>query len=198
MSGEAPKVSNEAAQGPGLAQALTEEQKLKRPVSDVSPAKVLVAGMGNVLEWDDGWGIVVVQRLARHPDLPANARVVEIGIGGVNLVQELFDGYEALLIVDAAERDGPPGTIYLLEPEVPDLARWPFEQRQDFLADMHYTNPSKALVLARALGVLPPKVFILGCQPTPIEGLGISLSEPVDAAVARGVERLLTAIKQLS
>jgi hydrogenase maturation protease len=154
--------------------------------------------MGNVLEWDDGWGIAVVQRLARHSGLPANAKVMEIGTGGVNLVQELFDGYGALVIVDAAERGGAPGTIYLLEPEVPDLARWPYEQRQDFLADMHYTTPSKALILAQAMGVLPPKVFILGCQPTPMEGLGIGLSEPVNLAVEQAVERLFIAIKQLS
>lgn len=195
MSGETSKL---IVTEPALSLTGEQEPKLSGSGSNRTPAKVLIAGMGNVLEWDDGWGIVVVQRLARHPDLPANARVVEIGIGGVNLVQELFDGYGALLIVDAAERGGLPGTIYLLEPEVPDLARWPFEQRQDFLADMHYTNPSKALVLARALGVLPPKVFILGCQPTPIEGLGIGLSEPVDSAVEQGVARLLTAIKQLS
>jgi hydrogenase maturation protease len=180
------------------AQPLTGKAGLTPSTTEKAPAKVLVAGMGNVLEWDDGWGIEVAQRLAHHPDLPSNTRVVEIGIGGVNLVQELFDGYAALLIVDATDRGGAPGTIYLLEPEVPDLASLPFEQRQDFLADMHYTNPSKALTLARALGVLPPKVFILGCQPTPIDGLGIGLSEPVNLAVERGVGRLLAAIEELS
>lgn len=179
---------------------LTGEQN-SQPLSlkeSLAPAKVLVAGMGNVLQWDDGWGIAVVQKLARHEGLPANARVIEVGMAGMSLVQELFDGYSALVIVDAAERSGPPGTIYLLEPEIPDLAHWPYAQRQDFLADMHYTNPSKALILARALGVLPPKVFILGCQPATIEGLGIGLSEPVNLAVDQGVERLITAIKQLS
>ncbi len=159
---------------------------------------VLIAGMGNVLQWDDGWGIAVVQRLGQHPDLPAQAKVVEIGIGGISLVQELYDGYEALVVVDVTERGGLPGTLYLLEPSVPDLARWPFAQRQDFLADMHYTSVSKALILAQALEILPPKVFILGCQPTPIEGLGIGLSEPVEQAVDQGVERLLTAIQELS
>jgi hydrogenase maturation protease len=173
----------------------TEPLSLKEPES---PTRVLVAGMGNVLQWDDGWGIAVVQKLARHTALPANAKVIEVGMAGMSLVQELLDGYGALVIVDAAERGGSPGTIYLLEPEIPDLAQWPYAQRQDFLADMHYTNPSKALVLARSLGVLPPKVFILGCQPATIEGLGIGLSEPVNLAVDQGVERLITAIRQLS
>src|SRR5262245_49581995 len=113
---------------------------------------VLVAGIGNVLLRDDGFGIAVVQRLAQHPALPPGVIVREIGIGGISLVQELFDGYDVLLIVDAVERGGAPGTIYLLEQEVPNLAEWPYEERQDFLANMHMTTPARALILARALG----------------------------------------------
>jgi hydrogenase maturation protease len=158
---------------------------------------VLVAGIGNILRGDDGFGIWVVQRLAGRSDLPPNVTVVEVGISGISLVHELLDGYDVLLIVDAVDRGGPPGTIYLLEPEVPDLAQWPFEQRQDFLADMHMTTPSRALILARALGVLPPAVYLLGCQPTTCDDLVIGLSEPVERAVAPAVERLIREIRQL-
>ncbi len=160
--------------------------------------RVLVAGVGNVLRGDDGFGIEVVKRLARRPDLPLNVTVVEVGIGGISLVQELLDGYDVLLIVDAVDRGGAPGTIYLLEPQVPDLATWPFEQRQDFLADMHMTTPSRALILAKALGVLPPSVYLLGCQPTTCDDLIIGLSETVERAVALGVERLVSEIHRLA
>src|SRR5712692_5244629 len=159
---------------------------------------VLVAGVGNVLRGDDGFGVAVVQRLAQRPDLPPAVKVVEVGIGGISLVQELFDGYDVLLIVDAVDRDGTPGTIYLLEPQVPDLAQWPYEQRQDFLANMHMTTPSRALILARALGVLPPSVYLLGCQPTTCNDLIIGLSETVERAVALGVERLVSEIHRLA
>jgi len=159
---------------------------------------VLVAGVGNVLRGDDGFGIAVVQQLAKRRDLPPTVTVVEVGIGGISLVQDLLDGYDALLIVDAVDRGGVPGTIYLLEPEVPDLAQWPFEQRQDFLADMHMTTPSRALILARALGVLPPIVYMLGCQPITCDDLVIGLSEPVECAVAPSVERLIGEIRRLT
>jgi hydrogenase maturation protease len=159
---------------------------------------VLVAGVGNVLRGDDGFGIAVVQRLAKRGDLPPTVTVVELGIGGISLVQDLLDGYDVLLIVDAVDRGGAPGTIYLLEPEVPDLATWPFEQRQDFLADMHMTTPSRALILARALGVLPPTVYMLGCQPTTCDDLVIGLSPPVECAVELGVERLVGELQQLT
>src|SRR5712691_3678814 len=150
---------------------------------------VLVAGVGNVLRGDDGFGIAVVQQLAQRSDLPSTVKVVEVGIGGISLVQELLDGYDVLLIVDAVDRGGTPGTIYLLEPEVPDLAQWPFEQRQDFLADMHMTTPARALILAKALGVFPPAVYLLGCQPTTCDDLILGLSAPVKRAVTPSVAR---------
>ncbi len=159
---------------------------------------ILVAGVGNVLRGDDGFGIAVVQHLARQCDLPPTVTVVEVGISGISLVQDLLDGYDVLLIVDAVDRGGAPGTIYLLEPEVPDLARWPFEQRQDFLADMHMTTPARALILARALGVLPPAVYMLGCQPTTCDDLVIGLSPPVEYAVAPSVERLMSEIRRFT
>ena len=158
---------------------------------------VLVAGVGNVLRGDDGFGVAVAQHLARRTDLPPTVTVVEVGIGGISLVHELLSGYDVLLIVDALDRGGVPGTIYLLEPQVPDLAQWPFEQRQDFLADMHMTTPSRALILARALDVLPPTVYLLGCQPTTCDDLVIGLSEPVERAVAPCVERLVSEIHRL-
>lgn len=159
---------------------------------------VLVAGVGNVLRGDDGFGIAVVQHLARRRDLPPTLTVVEVGIGGISLVQELLDSYDMLLIVDAVDRGGVPGTIYLLELEVPDLAKWPFEQRQDFLADMHMTTPSRALILAKALGVLPPTIYLLGCQPTTCDELIIGLSKPVEHAIAPSVERLVGEIRRLT
>lgn len=160
--------------------------------------RILVVGVGNVLHGDDAYGVVVVQRLSQRPDLPPSVKVVEVGIGGISLVQELFDGYDVLMIVDAVERDGTPGTIFLLEPQVPDLAQWPQEQRQDFLANMHMTTPSRALTLARALGVLPPSVYMLGCQPTTYDELVIGLSPPVERAIELSVERLIGELTKLT
>ena len=150
--------------------------------------QVLVAGMGNDLRQDDGFGIAVIRRFFED-GLPEGVQVYEAGIGGIGLVQELMDGYEALIIVDAADRGEEPGTVYLLEVEVPDLEEFTQESRQEFLADTHYAVPSKALILARALKVLPPRVYILGCQPKEHE-LGMGLSEPVEAGVAEATRRL--------
>ena len=154
--------------------------------------RVLVAGMGNDLRQDDGFGIVVIRRFFED-GVPEGVQVYEAGIAGIGLVQELMDGYQALVIVDAMDRGEEPGTVYLLEVEVPDLEEFTVEGRQEFLADTHYAVPSKALILARALKVLPPRVYILGCQPEAYE-LGMGLSEPV----ARGAAEAITRLRELT
>ena len=155
-------------------------------------SRVLISGMGNVLRRDDGFGVEVARRLAQeHGRIAAGSgarlKIIEVGIGGIHLVQELMDGYDVLVVVDAMEHGSPPGTVHVLEAEVDDLGAWTEDERGDFLADMHYTTPSKAMILAKALGVLPPAVFIVGCQPSEVGDLGIGLSEPVARAVAVAV-----------
>ncbi len=157
--------------------------------------RVLVAGMGNDLCQDDGFGIEVIRRFFED-GVPEGVRVYESGIAGIGLVQELMDGYEALVIVDATDRGEEPGTVYLLAVEVPGPEELTEEGRQEFLADTHLTVPSKALTLARALNVLPPRVYILGCQPKEHE-LGMGLSEPVERGVVDAVERLQELTRRL-
>lgn len=151
--------------------------------------RLLVAGMGNVLRGDDGFGVAVADVLAAR-DLPPGVTVIEVGIGGMHLVQELMEGYDAVVVVDAVDRGADPGTVFLLEPRVPSLEPLPPEKRSALLTDMHHTVPSRALILAKALGVLPPRAWILGCQPEDPEALGLELSEPVRRAVPVAVARL--------
>ncbi|HEX2922824.1 MAG TPA: hydrogenase maturation protease, partial [Chloroflexota bacterium] len=116
--------------------------------------------------------------------------VMDVGIGGIHLVQKLMDRYDVLVIVDAVDRGHPAGTVQILEVAVPDLSTWSEDERREFLADMHYATPSRALILSRALGVLPPKVYLLGCQAGDVSDLGIGLSDPVQQATGEAIERL--------
>lgn len=152
----------------------------------MSAGRTLIAGMGNMLRLDDGFGVAVARRL-QEDDLPPGVRVVEAGIGGISLVQEMLDGYDRLIVLDAVERDGEPGTLYVLEPRIDDLGEYDPAARADFLADMHYATPERALILARALSVLPPEVLVIGCQPARCDDLGTELSAPVAGAVDHAV-----------
>jgi hydrogenase maturation protease len=144
--------------------------------------RVLVACVGNVLRGDDGFGPAVAERLS----LPDGVRLVETGIGGIALVQELMAGWDGLVLVDAMDCGAAPGTVVSVVPEVGEAVHVP---------DVHLANPERVLTTAKGLGVLPERVVIVGCQPTDVRELGKGLSPPVARAVdaaAREVERAVS------
>ncbi|MEM7129860.1 MAG: hydrogenase maturation protease [Chloroflexota bacterium] len=159
---------------------------------------ILITGVGNVLRQDDGFGIAVINELQEQNDLPENVTILETGIAGIRLVQELFDGYDVLLMVDAVQRGGEPGQIYLLEADVPTIDHFTFDQRNEFLADMHFTNPTRAMMLAKAMNILPPQVYIVGCESAVHDDFEMGLSPQVAAAVPKAVEQITIWAKQLS
>lgn len=152
--------------------------------------RILVAGVGNVLRGDDGFGVAVARRLEAMV-LPAGVRVVETGIGGIALVQELQEGWDALIVVDTVDRAKAPGTVLVIEPDVVDVQELSWSERHDQLADMHLATPGRAMMLARALGVLPPIVRLVGCQPRDAERYGLDLDPLVAQAVDVGVAQVL-------
>lgn len=158
---------------------------------------VLLAGVGQVLRGDDGFGVEVARRLVEL-DLGETVRVIETGTGGINLVTALYDPTDVLIVLDAVDHGRTPGTIMVIEPEVADVDDMPELARWDFLADMHYTKPESAFMLAKALGVLPKRFFLVGCQPQETEVLEVGLSPAVADAVEvaiHEVRRLLDEIR---
>ena len=144
--------------------------------------RVLVAGVGNVLHGDDGFGVELAWRLARRA-WPAGVAVIETGIGGMSLVQEAMRGVDSLLLLDAHASGGLPGTVRLLEPALPDLSALDPHALRDYFADTHYATPLRALALLERLGHLPRRVAVVGCEPAAHEVVAIGLSPPVAAAL---------------
>jgi hydrogenase maturation protease len=155
----------------------------------------IVACFGNVLRADDGVGPAVARALLAD-DLPAGVRVLEVGIGGIHLVQELLAAaVDLLLIVDAVDLGRPEGTVVVQRPEVLDVRTLSVERRRDELADMHLATPARTLMVALGLGVLPATTLVVGVQTTdtqePRHGLSAAARRAVPVAVDE-VRRLLT------
>jgi hydrogenase maturation protease len=144
--------------------------------------RAIVACFGNVLRGDDGFGVAVAQRMRAAP-LPDGVEVMEVGTGGIHLVQELLDPVEVLVVVDAVDLGRRPGTVVVMVPDVVDVSELSVHERRDQLADMHYATPQRALMLARGLSALPATTWLVGCQAVDAGALGEGLSPPVAAAV---------------
>ncbi|MBA2526408.1 MAG: hydrogenase maturation protease [Pyrinomonadaceae bacterium] len=158
--------------------------------------KILVAGVGNVLRGDDGFGVAVAQALFENNTYGSEVTVFEAGIAGVALVQELMSGYDVLIVADTIHRGGRPGTIYVIEPEVPELDEKLSNELHQSLADAHYSDPSKVLILAKALNVLPRKVFLVGCEPASYDELAADLSPAIERAIAVALEEIESIISR--
>lgn len=148
--------------------------------------RTLVAGIGNVFLGDDGFGVEAIRRLPRA-DLPEDVEVADYGIRGVHLAYQLLDGgYDTTVLVDALQRGGEPGTLYLFEPDLE-------AQGAVAVTDAHGMTPDAVFGLLRKLGGNPGRVLVVGCEPATVEER-MGLSEPVGEAVEGAVEMLLELI----
>lgn len=134
---------------------------------------------------DDGIGVRVVQRLAAGYAFPPGVTILDGGTLGLDLLPRL-EGVERLVIVDAVETGGPPGTmVRMTGEEIPAI----FETR----LSPHQMGLKDLLAVSSLLGVTPPEMVLLGVQPASIE-MGTDLSPAVEArldALAGGVLREL-------
>jgi hydrogenase maturation protease len=161
--------------------------------------RILVAGIGNELFGDDGFGVAVVQELqgmpkAEHPG--AELTLMNAGTRGFDLVTALSSGYDAAILIDAVPRGRAPGTVYVLDPTPPQGS---VGSELDSWLDPHRLEPARALQLARASGAPLSRVFLVGCEPAPQLEMSDCLSPAVAAAVApaiQEIERLIASLAQ--
>jgi hydrogenase maturation protease len=150
------------------------------------PARVIVAGVGNIFLGDDGFGVEVARAMAARP-LPDGVRARDFGIRSLHLAYELLDHPGATtILVDAMPKGGVPGTLYVMEPD-------PESGSAVSAGDAHGITPDSVLALVRALGGSPGRVVVVGCEPADCnERMG--LSEAVAAAVDPAVAQVLSIV----
>jgi hydrogenase maturation protease len=128
---------------------------------------------------DDGFGLAVIERLATNR-LPPGVRLLSAGVRGFDLASALLDGYDGAILVDALSRGGTPGTLYVLEPTAASVRD---ERGTSPGADARASEPGRALGLARSAGSRLAWVRVVGCEPTAVDEMSMTLSPPVEAAV---------------
>jgi hydrogenase maturation protease len=170
-----------------------EVEALADSEAGAAPARILIAGLGNVFFGDDGFGVEVAMRLGAAR-LPAGAQVIDFGIRSYDLAYALTSGrYDAAILVDATSRGGAPGDIYVLSPE-------PDESPEPAPANAHAMNPDTVLRMARTFGQLPSRVLVVACEAQTLGGEDgqFGLSGIVNGAVDRAVTIVQSLAMRLS
>jgi hydrogenase maturation protease len=146
----------------------------------------LILGVGNLLLGDEGIGVLAAQRLAKT-NLAAKADIVDGGTGGFHLLSLLQD-YARVILIDAAADGRPPGTITRLRPRF----------ASDFPRSLsaHDIGLRDLVETAALLGDLP-RIDLITVSIEKVQSLGLEVSEPVSAALAR-IEELVRSLLEES
>ena len=79
--------------------------------------QIIILGLGNILYGDEGFGVLLAQRLYAHWDFPENVEVVDGGTQGQTLLT-FVERADRLLVLDAVDFGLQPGQL-LLRDNVP-------------------------------------------------------------------------------
>lgn len=143
---------------------------------------MLIIGVGNALRHDDAAGLEIARRL--------RARVRGTGIavreheGEPLALLDIWEGADAVVLVDAIRSGASPGTIHRVDAT---SAAIPVRLRGS--SSTHAVGVGEAIELARALDRLPGRVVLFG-----VEGRSFAAGSGLSVEVEAITERLLDAV----
>jgi len=153
--------------------------------------RILVAGIGNRLRGDDGFGPRVIDLLASRR-LPDSVEARDFGTAGLTVATELSD-YDVAIFLDSAESEGEPGSLQRSRLEVEagiddsaELAR----------LTLHEVGLEGLLKFSKSIGTLPEKVYLIGCKPKVLVPT-LELSPEVEAAVEEAASMVMDTVGRL-
>ena len=161
------------------------------PTGPDATRRTLVAGVGNIFQRDDAFGVEVIRLLADTPR-PAGVEIADFGIRGVHLVYELLGGCDLFVLVDVVQRGHAAGTVTVLEVDPEHMPPG------GAVMDGHGLAPDQIFSMLTAMGARPGRTLVVACEPADVsEGMGLSdqVQEALPAAV-RAVEEILDQVKQ--
>ena len=128
---------------------------------------------------DEGIGIHAVKKLLERQVLPDDVDIVDGGTAGLNLLSYL-EGVGRLVIIDAMETGGPPGTIVRLSGDkIPAYMALKVSPHEITLPDF--------LAAAKLRDLYPQEVVVWGMQPQSLD-VGIELSPGLEEKLETLIE----------
>src|SRR4030043_1293181 len=147
----------------------------------VSPLKIVILGVGNLLLSDEGVGVHIANELIKM-DLPPEVSVVEGGTDGFRLLNVITEA-DRLIVIDAVRGGDEPGAIYRFD--IDDVKRCP----SGFKTSVHQIGILEVIDLSGLIGKTP-HTTIVGVEPKSLE-MSLELSPEIKDKVPRVIELVL-------
>ena len=152
--------------------------------------RILVAGVGNRLMGDDGFGPRVID-LLQSTHLQGNVELRDLGTAGLSVATDL-DEFDLAVFLDSVNMDGEPGKLLQTEVSVNE----DLENVSEFTrVTLHEIGLEGLLRIANALGTLPRRVILVGCKPKAL-GPIVGLSPEVEEAAHKAVKMVLEIVEK--
>lgn len=154
----------------------------------ISPKKIVILGVGNLLLSDEGIGVHVADQLMKM-DLPVEVSVVEGGTDGFRLIDIITEA-DRLIVVDAVKGGGAPGSIYHFDmDEVRDCP-------SGFKTSVHQIGILEVINLAGLIGK-KPRTTVIGVEPKSLDP-SMELSPEIKDKIPRMIQLILDELKHLT
>lgn len=150
--------------------------------------KIIVLGIGNILLSDEGVGPKVAWRLKAEYRFPPNVEIYDGGTTGLGLLPYIEEA-DHLVIVDAVEGPGDPGSVYRYT--VDD-----FKLNIPKKMSIHDVGLIECLALAELDGETPRRTIIIGVKPKTLAP-GMELTDVVASKVDELVRMTVKEIEEM-
>ncbi|MFQ6040166.1 MAG: HyaD/HybD family hydrogenase maturation endopeptidase [Candidatus Poribacteria bacterium] len=147
--------------------------------------KIAVVGVGNLLLKDEGVGVHIVHALQKSGKLPDHVQLIDAGTATFDILH-LIEDVDKLIVIDAVEGGGEPGTVYRFSPDDVEFGNLS-------AISLHELDLSNTLAMAELLGNKPKSVVIIGIEPKEIT-LCLELSPQIEAKIEKIIELTLKEI----
>jgi hydrogenase maturation protease len=147
--------------------------------------RVLVAGIGNILLQDDGFGPQMIARLLREYEFGDDVELLDIGTPALDFVDYLA-GRSVVILLDALSSGGEPGEVVVYHQE----------QLRQFLPGMrlsaHQPCLHETLFAAEASGIKFREVTLIG-----VVGASFDVDTDLSSGAKHGMTRAIELVCEL-
>jgi hydrogenase maturation protease len=151
--------------------------------------KIGIAGIGNYILADEGFGVHVVHYLLNNYDFPENVEIQDIGTAGIYMAPFLEE-CDPVFVIDVVDIEGEPGSFHFFG--IDDVKAGNFQMRMS----PHQLGLLEILEVCKLRGAAPENVEFFTVIPKVLEE-SIELSDEVDQRKVEVAEMILGKLKDL-
>ena len=151
--------------------------------------RIGIAGIGNYILQDEGFGVHVVHYLQENYDFPDNVDIQDVGTAGI-LMAPFFEECDPVFVIDVVDIEGEPGSFHYFD--IADVKAGNFQLRMS----PHQLGLLEILEISKLRGAVLGDIEFYTVIPKALEE-GIELSEVVNTRKVEVAEMILGKLTDL-